>query len=742
MQVSALIHSTGNAVPVSATRRRCIFMCVCGLMLATVLGISGCAGKPASVSNNKQSASEDSGNTAEESESDAAEAQATADSDSDPAQTDTPEQVAMEVESDEETVAEPAVAEADSGQASTNGDSHETLAGDPATEPAAEPAPPTFEMPTPSRRRILFMPPTGPVVVDLMLTTGEHSFDDGLEHHAIQLIKHADGNSDGKTTWSELLEDDLLVNLAINEQQNNGEMEQRETILKSYDRNGNRIVEPTEILRLFDRNTKGYLGLGIQAEPLDASKSVLESGVRKWLDQNGDGILSTEDKQNAPARLRDRDADQDDRLYAVDFREAPAAMGMMPMNYQPRRRGPSPLRAIHDDLGVDEWRSVQTDLEEIYAFGSEIAPDDFAERRDLFTSLDDNEDEVLQLDEMVKLNELDADFVLYGDTESAILTLSAESLEAALQKSANAKAAALAAIAAKEAADAKATELAANEADATEEEEEEEEEEDLAEESESKAAEEPEEQVAESTEPSADYYAAAETLQENRSLVTTLHGTTLRFEVAQTSNPVFAGDAATAFKSLDRDKNQYLDQNEAIALRGLLPIEFGNADTDDDMKLDMNEVQAIYDIYQSYRSTGLRLNVGSADDPIFLALDTNKSGGLEAREIQTAGEKLSEIDANRDGHLGVSELPSIITISMTSRYQPNNGQLAVTPNQYNSPTSRQKKLDVPNWFTQMDHNRDGEISRLEFIGSEASFEKLDANSDGFVAPAEVAKVPE
>ena len=175
----------------------------------------------------------------------------------------------------------------------------------------------------------------------------------------------------------------------MNQQRNNEEMDQRGTIVKSYDNNGNRIVEPLEVLRLFDRNTKGHLGLGIQAEPLDASKSVLESGVRKWLDQNGDGILSTEDKQNAPERLREKDADMDDRLYAVDFRAAVATMGMMPMNYQTRRRGPSPLRAIHADT---EWSSVRADLEEIYAFGSEVAPDDFSERGEMFTTLDSDDD--------------------------------------------------------------------------------------------------------------------------------------------------------------------------------------------------------------------------------------------------------------------------------------------------------------------------------------------------------------
>ena len=38
----------------------------------------------------------------------------------------------------------------------------------------------------------------------------------------------------------------------------------------------------------------------------------------------------------------------------------------------------------------------------------------------------------------------------------------------------------------------------------------------------------------------------------------------------------------------------------------------------------------------------------------------------------------------------------------------------------------------PAWFTKMDRNGDGDVSRGEFLGSKDDFDKLDANKDGLI----------
>ena len=42
------------------------------------------------------------------------------------------------------------------------------------------------------------------------------------------------------------------------------------------------------------------------------------------------------------------------------------------------------------------------------------------------------------------------------------------------------------------------------------------------------------------------------------------------------------------------------------------------------------------------------------------------------------------------------------------------------------------------WFAAMDSNRDGEISRREFLGTQDQFQQLDRDADGFIGPAEAA----
>jgi hypothetical protein len=47
---------------------------------------------------------------------------------------------------------------------------------------------------------------------------------------------------------------------------------------------------------------------------------------------------------------------------------------------------------------------------------------------------------------------------------------------------------------------------------------------------------------------------------------------------------------------------------------------------------------------------------------------------------------------------------------------------------------------APDWFASMDKNRDGDLSRGEFLGTTAQFRQFDENDDELLSVAEALKL--
>jgi hypothetical protein len=45
----------------------------------------------------------------------------------------------------------------------------------------------------------------------------------------------------------------------------------------------------------------------------------------------------------------------------------------------------------------------------------------------------------------------------------------------------------------------------------------------------------------------------------------------------------------------------------------------------------------------------------------------------------------------------------------------------------------------PDWFRKMDRNRDGDVSRAEFLGSDELFRRIDTDGDGLISAAEASR---
>jgi hypothetical protein len=125
--------------------------------------------------------------------------------------------------------------------------------------------------------------------------------------------------------------------------------------------------------------------------------------------------------------------------------------------------------------------------------------------------------------------------------------------------------------------------------------------------------------------------------------------------------------------------------------------------------------------------TQVRLVVHDQSDALFDELDANADGRLGEREIATARERLLRYDANGDRQLAPEETPYQMIVAFVRGEALNEESFTTPPSRGTAPTNA-----PPPWFKFADLNRDGDVSRREFVASAEQFAALDADGDGFI----------
>ena len=154
-------------------------------------------------------------------------------------------------------------------------------------------------------------------------------------------------------------------------------------------------------------------------------------------------------------------------------------------------------------------------------------------------------------------------------------------------------------------------------------------------------------------------------------------------------------------------------------------------------KVEPAEVDAALKLLSQLACCRVVLTVRDQGNGLFELLDRNSDGQLSPRELVDAAEVLKPF-ADPAGKVGPADLPRRFIVEPAAGGIPAVVSVPVLGIPAAPPAilEKSKGREMPEWFTSMDRNGDGELSLREFLGPIELFRKLDKNGDGLISPDE------
>jgi Ca2+-binding EF-hand superfamily protein len=187
------------------------------------------------------------------------------------------------------------------------------------------------------------------------------------------------------------------------------------------------------------------------------------------------------------------------------------------------------------------------------------------------------------------------------------------------------------------------------------------------------------------------------------------------------------------FQLADADRRGYVERSAVNReLNSLLDI-FPLADRNGDGKLTEKELETYLALQVRAAEQRTALNISEYGRGLFEILDANRDGFLGQRELRTAWARLARWDRNGDGQIAQPEIPSQFQL-MISRASGRADRASAS-----SVHGRIPATGEPLWFRKMDRNGDGDVSPREFLGTPEDFRRIDLDGDGLIDVQEAQK---
>src|SRR5205823_501092 len=109
------------------------------------------------------------------------------------------------------------------------------------------------------------------------------------------------------------------------------------------------------------------------------------------------------------------------------------------------------------------------------------------------------------------------------------------------------------------------------------------------------------------------------------------------------------------------------------------------------------------------------------------------------REMRQAAKLLLQLDRDGDGCLALNEIPR--RYQLGAQRGPVGGDnlggvFAISTGGFMGSAPQPQRKEGPLWFRKMDRNRDGDVSRREFLGTDEQFRQIDKDGDGLISARE------
>jgi Ca2+-binding EF-hand superfamily protein len=260
-------------------------------------------------------------------------------------------------------------------------------------EAAPDGATKTAELAPGQSKRLLLYTPSGPIIVEFLLRVDGRGAVEMNDAFVDQLLKLADTDGDGKTTWTEALASQRSGIPQFLGQSSNAQ--------EFYDRDRDAEVDRSELWNLLGH---GESGMAFRLEHVDGPGGTSASAdVARMLDVDADGVLTLEEIDAAPAQLRLADIDDDEKLSPADLGAPDANIPQAMMNTE--YAGNVATTASILDAETD-WGVVQYELDQRYLMHGQFREEALPLFPELAKKLDADENGILSTAEAEILNYL------------------------------------------------------------------------------------------------------------------------------------------------------------------------------------------------------------------------------------------------------------------------------------------------------------------------------------------------